>query len=155
MSHTYPNILLHVVFSTKERRPIIDVSFRQQLYEYLCGIARKEFGRALRIGGTENHIHGLLSIGTDISVGEAMSKWKSLSSGWVHRTFPKASDFKWQEGYGVFSVSKSLVPTVERYIAKQGAHHQRQTFEEEFVEFLVKHEIEFDPKELWTQDYAG
>lgn len=149
MGHTYANILLHVIFSTKDRQPTIAPSFRQRLYEYMAGIAREEFGRALTIGGTENHVHGLLSIGTSISVGEVMSKWKSLSSGWLHKTFPGAARFAWQAGYGAFSVSHSNVDRVRRYIEGQGEHHRRRPFEEEFIAFLRRHGVEYDPEHVW------
>ena len=94
MGHTYSNLLVHVVFGTKDRRPFIHESLRQRLHEYLAGVARHEFGRALAIGGTENHLHGLLSLRTDVSAAEAMRKWKSLSSGWVHKTFPSEQTFE-------------------------------------------------------------
>ncbi|HUT34163.1 MAG TPA: transposase [Planctomycetota bacterium] len=94
MGHTYASLLVHVIFSTKGRRPLIATSFRQRLYEYMAGVARQEFGRALTIGGTDNHIHSLLSIGTNISVGDVMSKWKSLSSGWVHKAFPESTGLR-------------------------------------------------------------
>ena len=149
MGHTYASILLHVVFSAKDRQRSIRESFRQRLYEYMAGVARGEFGRALAIGGTEDHIHGLLSIGTDLSVGEVMSKWKSLSSGWVHKTVPAAKGFGWQAGYGAFSVSPSSAPRVVRYIEGQAEHHKRQTFEEEFLLLLERHGIEHDPRHVW------
>ena len=103
----------------------------------MSGVARNEFGRALRIGGTENHLHGLLSLSTAVSAAEAMRKWKSLSSGWVHKTFPSASDFGWQAGYGVFSVSQSNAAAVIEYIENQREHHRTRTFEEEFVALLL------------------
>lgn len=149
MGHTYANVLLHVVFSTKDRRPMIRESFRPRLYEYMSGVARQEFGCALTIGGTDNHVHGLLSVGTDISIGEVMSKWKSLSSGWIHKTFPDAVDFSWQIGYGVFSVSRSSVDKVTRYIDGQVEHHKKQTFEEEFIALLMRHGIQYDPAHMW------
>ena len=150
MGHTYSSLLVHVVFSTKDRRPVIHDSFRQRLYEYMGGIARGEFGRALVVGGTENHVHALLSFGTTVSVAEAMRKWKSLSSGWVHETFPAEADFAWQEGYGAFSVSRSGADKVIRYIEVQAEHHKRLTFEEEFVALLEQHGIEYDPERIWA-----
>jgi len=113
------------------------------------GIARNEFGKALIIGGTSNHVHGLLSISTDISIGQAMSKLKSLSSGWIHKTFVNAGDFAWQSGYGVFSVSPSKVGEVERYILRQEEHHKTIAFEEEFMQFLERHGVGFDPGRIW------
>ena len=149
MGHTYSNLLVHVIFSTKNRKPLLHESLRDRLYAYMAGIARQEFGYALKIGGTDNHIHALLRLGTDTSVGHAMMRWKSLSSGWVHRTFQEARDFAWQAGYAVFSVSKSSVPDVVGYIGNQAQHHKTQTFEEEFVAFLRRHGVDFDPKRIW------
>ena len=142
MGHTYSRLLVHTVFSTKDRRPTIHDTFRQRLYDYLGGIARNEFGRSLIVGGTADHIHGLLSFNTAVPVAEAMRKWKSLSSRWVHETFPDAAAFAWQEGYGAFSVSPSNAETVIRYIKTQEVHHRRLTFKEEFVALLERHGVE-------------
>jgi len=149
MGHTYSNLLLHVVFGTKERRPIIRDSFRVRLHEYLAGFARKEFGGALAVGGTADHVHGLILLPTDTSVAEAMRNWKSLSSKWVHETFPAETDFAWQEGYAAFSVSRSNVPQVATYIQRQTEHHKKMTFEEEFLALLERHEVPFDPRHVW------
>jgi len=147
--HTYSSILLHVVFSTKERRPLIRDSFQERLYKYMAGIAKKEFGHAIQIGGVEDHIHGLIRLRTDVSVAEAMRKWKSLSSGWVNETIKSTDRFAWQTGYAAFSVSKSNSPTVQRYILNQREHHKKRDFKDEFLTLLRRHEIEFDPKYVW------
>ena len=149
MGHTYSDVLVHVIFSTKGRRPAILEAFRSRLWEYMAGIAQREFGLALRIGGTENHVHGLIRLRTDASIAEAMRKWKSVSSGWLHKTFAEARDFAWQTGYGAFSVSGPRKASVVEYIRNQAEHHKRVTFEEEFVAFLKKYEIEYDPKYVW------
>ena len=149
MGHTFSNLLVHVIFGTKGRLPTIRESFRLRLYEYMSGIARTEFGRALCIGGTPNHAHGLIVLTTDVSVAEAVRKWKSISSKWVHETFPEDQDFAWQSGYGAFSVSRSNVHEVAGYIERQVEHHRKVTFEEEFVAFLNRHGIEYDPRYVW------
>ena len=149
MGHTYSNLLIHVIFSTRGRKPMILAEFSERLMKYLCGVARQEFGKALKVGGTENHIHGLLSIRTNVAVAHAMNRWKSLSTGWIHRTFPGARDFSWQTGYGAFSVSQSNAAGVIAYIESQASHHRRKTFEEEFVEFLDRHQLECDPENIW------
>jgi REP element-mobilizing transposase RayT len=148
MGHTYASVHLHVVFSTRERQRVIGAQLRQRLYEYMAGVARKEFGRAIVVGGTDDHVHGLLSVSTDISIGEAMSKWKSLSSGWVHKTFPAMTNFGWQTGYGVFSVSLSRVDKVTQYIEDQVEHHRRYTFQEELAALLKRHGIAYDAAHL-------
>jgi putative transposase len=149
VGHTFSNLLVHVIFGTKDCLPTIRESFRPRLYEYMSGIARTEFGRALCIGGTLDHVHGLIVLTTDVSVAEAVRKWKSLSSKWAHETFPDAQDFAWQSGYGAFSVSRSNVPKVAGYIERQAEHHKKVTFEEEFVAFLKSHGIEYDPRYVW------
>ena len=128
---------------------MISDSFRERLYQYMGGIARNEFGRAMTIGGTDNHVHALLSIRTDVSVSKAVQKFKGLSSLWLHDNVPEAADFAWQTGYGAFSVSQSIISKVSKYIAGQAEHHRIQTFEEEFVRFLDRHGIEYDPEYVW------
>lgn len=150
MGHTYSNLLVHVVFSTKGRTATILPSFLDRLREYMAGIARNEFGRAIKIGGTQNHLHALLSIDPAIAVAEAMRKWKSLSSGWLHEEIADAAGFTWQEGYGAFSVSQSQTAKVIAYIDKQEEHHKTQTFEEEFLGFLKRHGVAYDPQRVWA-----
>lgn len=149
MGHTYTNLVVHAVFSTKERRPLIHDFFRPRLFAYLSGLARNEFRGALVVGGTENHVHGLLVLPPTMCLADVMCKWKSLSSKWVHETFPGESDFDWQDGYGAFTVSRSNVPQVAAYIANQAQHHMTMTFEEEFIALLKRQGIEYDPRYVW------
>jgi putative transposase len=149
MGHSYTNLLFHVIFSTKERRPLIHDTFRDRLHQYMSGIARQEFGGALSLGGTDNHLHGLIVLPATVAIAEAVRKWKTLSSKWVHETFVTEADFAWQEGYGAFSVSRSNVPKVAAYIEGQAEHHKKMTFEEEFIQLLERHGIEYDPRYVW------
>jgi putative transposase len=139
MGHTYSDILLHIVFGTWRRRPDIEERFRARLYEYMAGVARNEFGKALILGGTADHVHTLVSLRPDVSVSEAMRKWKCLSSGWVRKTFPDCRGFQWQDGYGCFSVSRSNREKVYRYIERQEAHHRKLSFDEELRLLLERH----------------
>jgi putative transposase len=148
MGHTYSNLLAHAICSTKNRAALITPDLRPRLYEYLASVAKHEFGRAIEMSGTSDHLHGLLSIPTDLSLAEAMRKWKSLSSGWVHKTFPEHRAFAWQSGYAAFSVSQSTVDDVRAYIARQEEHHRRVTFEEELRAFLDRHGIAYDPEHM-------
>jgi putative transposase len=147
--HTFANLLVHFVFSTKDRMPLIHEEFRERLYEYLSGIARAEFGRALTIGGMPDHLHALVVLKGDVAASDAMRKWKSLSSGWVHETFPGNDAFAWQAGYGAFSVSESSRDEVIAYIEQQAEHHRVMTFQDEFVAFLKRHNMPYDPARLW------
>jgi REP element-mobilizing transposase RayT len=149
MGHTYSNLLIHVVFGTKNRTASITPELRPRLHEYLGGVARNEFGRALEIGGTTDPMHGLISLNRDVSIADAMRKWKSLSSGWVHRTFPSHVSFAWQPGYGAFSVSQSSADSVRAYIVRQEEHHREMTFEDELRALLDRHGVPYDPDHLF------
>ena len=148
MPHTYSNLLVHVIFSTKNHAPHIHESIRQRLHEYMGGLAARECGRALIVGGAADHLHGLLSLRPNVALSDAMMKWKSLSSGWVHKTFPSEGAFAWQSGYSAFSVSHSMESQVRRYIERQEEHHRRRSFTEELVAFLDAHGVEYDPQHV-------
>jgi putative transposase len=149
MAHSYVSSLYHCVFSTKERRKTITDDLPKHLWPYMGGIARENNMRALEIGGVEDHVHLLLSIPSTLSVAKAMQLIKGGSSKWVHDTFPEHTNFEWQEGYGAFMVGVSQVPDTKMYIAKQREHHRTKTFQEEFIAFLDKHGIEYDPRYVW------
>ena len=106
MAHTFTCLFTHVVFSTKDRKPLIADQCRPRLYAYLGGIARNHKARALTVGGTADHVHLLLSFSPSLCVADAVRTLKSNSSGWVHDTWPSRRDFAWQTGYGAFNVSE-------------------------------------------------
>jgi REP element-mobilizing transposase RayT len=131
-----------IIFSTKQRRPLIKDRIRQQLREYLCGIARNTQGKILNVNGVEDHLHVLASIKPSISVSDFVRTIKANSSRWAsERTL-----FDWQDGYSSFTVSKSIEPRVSAYIDGQVEHHSRVPYAEELCILLAKHEIEFDPQ---------
>ena len=150
MPRSYTNLIYHIVFSTKERRPLITPERQERLYDYLGGTIRGLGGISLGINGVEDHVHLLAKLRPDKSVSDVLRDLKSNATGWMHDVFPDAKDFSWQNGYGAFSVGPSEIERIKRYIANQKIHHGRQSFEEEFVELLKVHEIEFDPRFLWT-----
>ena len=143
MSHTYFQNVMHVVFSTKERRKIIPPDMKERLWSYAAGICKHENVFVHAIGGIEDHIHLLLQFPATIAISEAIKTIKANSSGWMSDEIGK---FAWQQGYGAFSVSKSNIAAVVRYIQNQEKHHKKMGFEEEFKALLEKHGIEFDPK---------
>lgn len=149
MSHTYTSVLIHAVFSTKDRGNSLSRKLRDRLWPYLTGIARKNGMLALAAGGTDNHVHVLLSLPSTMPVAKAMQLVKGGSSKWIHETFPTHADFAWQEGYGAFSVSISAMDETVAYINGQEEHHRTRSFEEEYVEFLGKHGIEYDERYVW------
>lgn len=146
MPGTYSQILFHIVFSTKERRPCIKPQWQSRLYEYVGGIIRAEKGVLLVIGGMPDHVHILLRWRTDGAIANLMRVVKSSSSKWFHETFPEATSFAWQEGYAAFSVSKSAEADVKRYIENQEEHHKGRDFNAELLALLRLHGIEFDPR---------
>ena len=149
MSHTYINSVFHYVFSTKQRQNLISPELQEHHWPYMGGIAAKNAMKALIVGGTENHIHLLLSLPATLSVAKAIQLIKGGSSKWIHDTFPKHQTFAWQEGYGAFSVSVSHIRNTLTYIQHQQEHHRKTTFEEEFLQFLQKHNIDYDERYIW------
>ena len=150
MPGTFSQLLLHIVFSTKHRRRWITPEIAKRLYAYLGGILRAEKGVLYDIGGIEDHVHLYLRWRPDGSVSDLMRTVKARSSKWVHDTFPQLSEFAWQEGYSVFSVSKSQEEAVKNYIAGQAEHHKKEDFKSELLRLLGAHQIDFDEK--WVFD---
>ncbi len=146
MPHSYVSNIVHYIFSTKARFPFIDRELESRLWPYMGGIARENGMKALTIGGTTDHVHTLLSLPATLSVAKAIQLIKGGSSKWIHDQLPKYRKFAWQDGYGAFSVSASQMKQVISYIDGQKEHHRKRTFEEEFLEFLDKHGVEYDPR---------
>lgn len=149
MGHSYTSSLFHCVFSTKERRKLITPELQERLWPYIGGIARDNRMKALTAGGIEDHVHILLSIPSTLAIAKAIQLIKGGSSKWVHETFPNMRAFAWQEGYGAFSIGISQIAVTTAYIQSQTRHHRRKTFQQEFIEFLEKHGIEYDPRYVW------
>jgi len=150
MPKTYTNLLYHIVFSTRERRPLITKEKQPRLYEYVGGIVRGLGGISLAIGGIEDHLHLLAKLRPDKALSSVLRDLKANSSGWMHDLFPVVRDFSWQNGYGAFTVSASQVGAVKRYIGDQERHHQKRSFRDEFVEMLTINAVEFDERFLWS-----
>jgi putative transposase len=149
MANTYTSLHYHVVFSTKNRIAYIKPEIEQRVGAYIGGIARKHKMTALQVGGVDDHIHALVMAPPTLAPSQIAQYLKGDSSKWIHETFPELRDFAWQEGYGAFTVSKSNLESVVGYIQKQREHHQKQTFQEEYLEFLQKHGIEYDERYVW------
>jgi putative transposase len=143
LSHTYGENIIHVVFSTKERRKTIPHEMKERLWAYMAGICKKDKIFVHAIGGMEDHVHLLLQIPPILSLAKAVLNVKANSSKWMSN---QGNKFAWQEGYSGFSVSKSEVKTVVQYIRNQEQHHSKMSFEEEFVAMLKQHGIEYDPR---------
>jgi REP element-mobilizing transposase RayT len=149
MPQSFTCLHCHVVFSTKNRQPMIADDFRDRLYAYIGGILDENDSRLIAAGGMPDHVHLLASINKELSISATLRLIKSNSSKWVHETFPEQREFGWQAGYAAFAVSFSKLDTVNVYIANQETHHRTVSFKQEFKTLLTKHEIEFDEKYLW------
>ena len=149
MANTYSALFYRVVFSTKNRAAFIRPEIEERVWAYIGGIARHHQMTAIQVGGVEDHIHALVLAPATLAPFEIAKYLKGESSKWMHETFADLRDFGWQDGYGAFTVSKSNVPGVVDYIQNQREHHQKQTFQDEYREFLKKHGVEYDERYLW------
>lgn len=149
MANTYSALYYHVVFSTKNRVKCIGTEIGPRLWAYLGGVARKHGMTALQVGGVEDHVHALVAAPPALSPSQIAQYLKGDSSRWIHEEFPGVRGFAWQDGYGAFTVSKSSLPEVVRYIQNQHEHHRRRTFQEAYLDFLRRHGIEYDERYVW------
>ncbi len=148
MSSTHVCLNCHIVFSTKERRASIKESWEERLHSYLGGILRGLDAVPMEIGGVPDHVHILASLGACHRVDYVTRDLKSSSSKWVHEVIGYRF-FRWQDGYGAFSVGKTEIDRIRRYIREQKEHHRTKTFQEEYLELLIESGIEFDERFLW------
>ena len=143
-----PIFLYHIVFSTKDRRPLITPEYEARLHDYIGGTIRSIGGICLELNGTEDHIHLLAKLRPTRAVSDVLRDLKANASGWMHDVFPSLGNFSWQRGYGAFTVSHSNVESVRRYIARQKEHHQGLSFRDEFIQFLKANGVEYDERFL-------
>ena len=149
MPGTFSQLLYHVVFSTKQREPLITLEVAERLYPFIGGIVKDERGSLLDINGIEDHVHLLIRWRPDQSVSGLMRHVKARSSGWVHTTFPRLREFRWQEGYGAFTVSKSGEAAVKAYIERQHEHHRVFDFKTEYLKLLEMHGVRCEPGDVF------
>ena len=147
MSDALVKCLLHIVFSTKNRTPIIADEISERLFAFIGGICRRKKCELIAAGGTEDHVHLLVILPATVTIADAVREIKGASSKWVNDTFP-GKRFSWQVGYGAFSIGSSMIPTVVEYIHNQKEHHQKVSFQEELTELLEKYGITYDPRYL-------
>ncbi|HZS47601.1 MAG TPA: IS200/IS605 family transposase [Blastocatellia bacterium] len=149
MAETLTSLLVHVVFSTKDRADLITPEIEPRLFSYFGGIARKMDSRLIDAGGTSNHVHLLISQSKNVALANLLQELKKSSSQWIKGQGSEFAKFHWQDGYGGFSIGASQIPQVKSYLAKQKHHHRKITFQEEYLEFLKKYEIRYNEKYLW------
>jgi len=143
MGHSYINVFVHIVFSTKERRKIIPTDKQEELWKYMTGIARKLGVNTIAIGGMPDHIHMLVAESGVLPISSLLQKVKGSSSKWLGA---QLRGFAWQEGFGAFGVSASHRDKVIAYIQNQPEHHKKRSFEEEFLTLLKAVGVDYDPR---------
>ncbi len=149
MATSFVKVLVHVVFSTKQRTPFIDGALSTDLYPYMGGIIREKGATLLALGGMPDHVHALIRLKADLRLSDLVRAMKAGSSKWIHERPNPIPEFGWQTGYAAFSVSHSMEGSVRAYILNQETHHRRSTFEQELVTLLEKHEMEFKAEYLF------
>jgi putative transposase len=148
MPQSFGSLHCHLVFSTKQRLPQITADIQPRLFEYIGGILRNHSSCLIAAGGMPDHVHLLVSLGRTVAAAEAVRLIKSNSSAWMHNEL-SLPDFRWQDGYGAFAVSYSNIDSVKLYLANQAQHHAHKTFQDEFLEFLRRHDLEWDERYIW------
>lgn len=148
MASTLTRLLIHITFSTKDRRPLIEPEIESGLIAYVGGICRRLESPLLAMGGTTDHVHLLLSLAKTVTLADLLLHVKRDSSKWMKQH--SVADFAWQEGYFAFSIGQSGVVALEAYIAGQKEHHATRDFKDEVREFLRKYGVEWDEKVIWS-----
>jgi REP element-mobilizing transposase RayT len=150
MPQSLAKILLHLVFSTKERRPLLrDRAFRGEMYRYIGGILNGMDCPSIIVGGLEDHVHLLCVLSRTCAPADMVKEVKRSSSLWIKTRASEFADFAWQSGYGVFSIGYSQIEEVRRYIADQEEHYNKLTFQDEFRRLLKRYDLTFDEAYVW------
>ena len=149
MPQSLSSILIHLIFSTKNREPFINEVVEKELHRYMAKIFRSLKSPSLTIDGTNDHIHCLFSLSRVIKIADLVEEVKTDSSKWIKTKGPEFRNFHWQSGYGAFSIGQSQVPTLKRYIARQKVHHRKVTFQDEYRKFLKSYQIDYDERYVW------
>ena len=149
MPQSLAKILVHIIFSTKGRTPVIAPGVRPELDAYIVGILRQLECPSILVNSVADHVHILCRLSRTLALAKAIEQVKKGSSKWIKTKAAALRNFHWQNGYGAFSVSQSSVDEVRRYIANQEEHHRRVTFEEEFRAFLDRHGVAYDERYVW------
>jgi len=149
MAQTLVRLLVHVIFSTKNREPFISPSLEPELFAYIGGILKNQNSRLLDAGGTADHVHLLISQSKNVSLSSLMKDLKKDSSFWIKTKGRQFDNFHWQDGYGAFSIGHSQIAALKKYISQQKEHHRKRTFQEELMAFLDEYGMEYDVRYLW------
>lgn len=141
--------IVHIIFSTKNRQPMLDAETRERLYPYMAQLVRDKGSECYRIGGVEDHVHLAVRLSKTTTLSKTISEAKTGTSKWLKGLSPALSEFAWQEGFGAFSVSPKDLDSVIGYIDRQEDHHRKVTFQDEFRKFLKQYGVEYDENYVW------
>jgi putative transposase len=149
MAQSLAFVLVHVIFSTKDRKPVLDEPIRLELHAYLATVARNAQCECYRVGGVADHVHLAIRLARTKDVSSVVKELKTASSQWLKTKSPALHRFEWQRGYGAFSVGPTDLDALVVYIDGQERHHRKVTFQDELRAFLKKYGIEYDERYLW------
>ena len=149
MPQSLSYLLVHIVFSTKDRASLLTPEIRPDLYAYLSTVARNVGCECYRVGGVTDHVHLAIRLSRTITIAHLVEELKTSSSKWLKTQLPALAQFAWQNGYGAFSVGPSDLEALRKYIDTQEEHHRTHTFQEEYRAFLKRYGVEFDERYIW------
>ncbi len=149
MSQSISQVLLHIIFSTKNREPFIQPEVKDELYAYIVSISSDLGCYIHEIGGAKDHFHIACNLSRTISISKFLEEIKKPSSKWIKTKGIPYQNFSWQNGYGIFSLGMSQLSSVKKYIVEQEKHHQFKSFKEEYLEFLKKYKVKYNERYLW------
>ncbi len=149
MPNTYSQIYVHIVFAEKGRKSLIDRSWREELHKHITGTIQNKQNKLIAIGGIEDHIHILIGLNPSQVISDLVRDIKVSSTFFINKRRFVRGHFNWQEGFGAFTISKSEIPRVARYIENQERHHRRQSFESEYKQILIKNAVEYEEEYLF------
>lgn len=149
MPQSLSKVILHIIFSTKNREPWLESNVRPRVHGYLATVCRDLGAESVHVGGVGDHVHVVATLPRTFSQAEFIEHIKKTSSKWIKTLDARYRGFFWQRGYGVFSVSCSQLESVLQYVETQQDHHRTRTFQEEYRELLRKHSVDFDERYVW------
>lgn len=149
MPQSLSHILIHIIFSTKDRLPILSPEIRPALHAYLATVARNADCECHRVGGIADHVHLAIRLSRTSTIAHLVADLKTSTSKWLKTQSPSLNNFAWQNGYAAFSVGPSDLEALRHYIDTQEQHHRKRSFQDEYRAFLIKYGVAFDERYLW------
>ena len=149
MPQSFHSIPIHLIWSTKNRIPLIIPEIEDELFKYIASIFHNQDSPSLVINGSRDHLHVILSLSRTITIAKLIEEVKRSSSKWIKSKGAKFEKFYWQTGYAALGVGHYNIENLKTYIRNQKEHHRRKTFKEEYIEFLEKYSINYDERYIW------